>query len=235
MGNTILETAASTLGLNHTPETVSLNDIGTMKPPFFLRALPYPAGSLAPTIDEKTMEIHHGKHHQAYVDNLNKAVSAANEKSDLQTILTKLSGKDAAIRNNAGGHWNHSFFWTLLTGEKEKQKMSDSFKTEIEKSFGSVEKFKAQFEKAGLAQFGSGWAWLIRDNNGSLAITTTINQDNPMMDVATVKGRPIFTVDVWEHAYYLSYQNKRADYLKSIWSVVNWAQVEAYDKEVTAH
>jgi Fe-Mn family superoxide dismutase len=236
MNQNILATAASALGLNDkVSELSTLNDIGKLKPPFELTALPYPAGSLAPTIDEKTMEIHHGKHHQTYVDNLNKIVTTLKETSELQTILNKLSGKEAALRNNAGGHWNHTFFWTLLTGDKEKQKIPERLSKEIEQTFGSIKKFKEQFEKAGLAQFGSGWAWLVRDNNGSLAITTTSNQDNPLMDIAEVKGRPIFTVDVWEHAYYLSYQNRRADYLKSIWSVVNWVQVDAYDKEVTAH
>jgi Fe-Mn family superoxide dismutase len=235
MNQTILAAAAAiglTASVGH---AMTLKEIGNLKPPFELAALPYPAGALAPTIDEKTMEIHHGKHHQAYVDNLNKIVGSNKDKNDLQTILGRLSGKEAGLRNNAGGHWNHTFFWSLMTGDKEKQKMPERLTKELEKSFGSVAKFKEEFEKASVAQFGSGWAWLIRDNNGKLTITTTSNQDNPLMDIATTKGRPIFTVDVWEHAYYLSYQNKRVDYVKSIWSVINWAQVDAYDREVTAH
>lgn len=238
MNNTI-NAVASAIGITTTngAPVMTLKEIGNLSAPFELNALPYPAGSLAPTIDEKTMEIHHGKHHQTYVDNLNKIVGkeGEKEKSNLQTILSKLEGREPGLRNNAGGHWNHTFFWNLLSGDKEKQKMPERLNKELEKSFGSVAKFKEEFEKAGLAQFGSGWAWLIRDNNGALSITTTSNQDNPLMDVAAVKGRPIFTVDVWEHAYYLSYQNKRADYLKSIWAVVNWQQVDAYDREVTAH
>lgn len=235
MNNTITAAAAA-IGLTTTGvQGMTLKEIGNLKAPFELSALPYPAGSLAPTIDEKTMEIHHGKHHQTYVDNLNKIVGTQKEKNSLQEILNKLEGREAGLRNNAGGHFNHTFFWTLLSGNKEKQKMPERLTKEIEKSFGSISKFKEEFEKAGLAQFGSGWVWLLRDNNGALSISTTSNQDNPLMDVAAVKGRPIFTVDVWEHAYYLSYQNKRADYLKSIWSVVNWQQVDAYDREVTAH
>lgn len=227
--------AAAVVGISATAGAMTLKDINNLRPPFTLAALPYPAGSLAPTIDQKTMEIHHGKHHQTYVDNLNKIIGDDKMKNDLLTILGNLKGKEAGLRNNAGGHWNHTFFWSVLTGDKEKQKMPDRLKSEIDRSFGSVDKFKEAFEKVGASQFGSGWTWLFRDGNGKLVITTTPNQDNLMMDVADVKGRTIFTVDVWEHAYYLSYQNKRADYLKSIWNVVNWAQVDAYDREVTAH
>jgi Fe-Mn family superoxide dismutase len=225
----------TTIETENTKHPTSLREIGKLKPPFQLAPLPYAAGSLAPAIDEKTMEIHHDKHHQTYIDNLNKLVEAANDKNDLETILTHLQGKEKGVKNNAGGHFNHTFFWTVLSGDKEKQAMPERLKGEIEKDFGSVEKFKEAFEKAAAAQFGSGWAWLIRDANGKLAISTTSNQENPIMDVAAVKGRPIFTVDVWEHAYYLNYQNKRADYLKNIWTVINWAQVDAYDREVSAH
>lgn len=232
MNQTILAAGAA-LGLSVSAHAMSFKEIGSLKAPFELAALPYATGSLAPTIDQKTMEIHHGKHHQTYVDNLNKAIGS--DKSDLFSIMKKISGKEAAVRNNAGGHFNHTFFWQVLTGDAEKQKMPERLGKEIEKSFGSVDKFKESFEKAGAAQFGSGWTWLIRDDSGKLAITTTANQDNPLMDVATVKGRPILAIDVWEHAYYLNYQNKRADYLKSIWKVINWAQVDAFDREVSAH
>lgn len=214
---------------------MSFSDIGKLRPPFELAELPYKTNALAPFIDEITMDIHHRKHHQSYIDNLNKLVASNNEKSDLQTVLNKVSSLGAAIRNNAGGHWNHTFFWQILTGDKEKQKMPERLGREIEKNFGTIDKFKEAFEKAAVAQFGSGWAWLIRDNAGKLAITTTGNQDNPLMETAKEKGRPIFAVDLWEHAYYLSYQNKRVDYLKNIWKVVNWAQVNAYDQEVCAH
>ena len=181
------------------------------------------------------MEIHHGKHHKSYMDNLNKLVAEQKENLDLQTILSRLAGHEAALRNNAGGHWNHTFFWTVLTGDKEKQKMPDRLEKAITESFGTIDKFKEEFEKAGVAQFGSGWVWLMRDAEGKLSIGTTSNQDNPLMDVCILKGRPIFTVDIWEHAYYLNYQNKRGDYLKNIWNVINWNQVDAYDREVTAH
>lgn len=233
--NTTILAAAAAIGISATGHAATLADLGKLKPPFELAALPYAAGSLAPTIDQKTMEIHHGKHHKTYVDNLNKLVAEEKDKKDLLTILTHLKGKEAGVRNNAGGHWNHTFFWSVLTGDKEKQKMPERLQKEITAQFGSVDKFKEEFQKAGAGQFGSGWAWLMRDANGKLAITTTSNQDNPLMDVVEKKGRPIFAVDVWEHAYYLTYQNMRADYLKSVWNVVNWNQVDAYDREVSAH
>lgn len=218
-----------------TAQVMTLTEIGKLKPPFSLAPLPYATGSLAPTIDQKTMEIHHGKHHKTYIENLNKLVAEEKDKKDLLVILTHLKGREAGVRNNAGGHWNHTFFWSVLTPDKQNQKIPDRLVKEITTQFGTVDKFKEEFQKAGAAQFGSGWVWLIRDANGKLAITSTNNQDNPLMDVATVKGRPIFAVDVWEHAYYLTYQNMRADYLKAIWNVVNWNQVDAYDREVTAH
>jgi Fe-Mn family superoxide dismutase len=229
MDSTILATETSPA------RTMTMAEIGKLKPPFSLAELPYATGSLAPTIDQKTMEIHHGKHHKTYIDNLNKLVASEKDKKDLLLILTHLKGREAGVRNNAGGHWNHTFFWSVLTPDKGNQKMPERLSKEITAQFGSVDKFKEEFQKAGADQFGSGWAWLIRDANGKLAITTTSNQDNPLMDIAEIKGRPIFTVDVWEHAYYLTYQNMRADYLKSIWNVVNWNQVDAYDREVTAH
>jgi Fe-Mn family superoxide dismutase len=229
MDSTILATETSP------GRTMTMAEIGKLKPPFSLAELPYATGSLAPTIDQKTMEIHHGKHHKTYIDNLNKLVASEKDKKDLLLILTHLKGREAGVRNNAGGHWNHTFFWSVLTPDKGNQKMPERLSKEITAQFGSVDKFKEEFQKAGADQFGSGWAWLIRDANGKLAITTTSNQDNPLMDIAEIKGRPIFTVDVWEHAYYLTYQNMRADYLKSIWNVVNWNQVDAYDREVTAH
>lgn len=209
-----------------------LKSFNALKAPFSLPALPYPADSLGKAIDTETMNIHHGKHHQAYVDNLNKAIGE--EKGDLLSLFKAMSKQSTAVRNNGGGHWNHSFFWTLLSGKESDNKIPSRLEKELIKKFASVEEFKTQFEKAGLSQFGSGWAWLIRNQKGELEITTTPNQDNPLMDVATVQGWPILALDVWEHAYYLKYQNKRADYLKAVWSVVNWKQVDQYDREALA-
>jgi Fe-Mn family superoxide dismutase len=193
--------------------------------PFTLPALPYPTGALAKTIDKQTMELHHGKHHKAYIDNLNKEVakdSSLNGKP-IEDILANISKYPPAVRNNGGGHWNHSFFWTIMTPEKTEP--SSDLSAAIKSAFGTVEDFKKKFEEAGAKQFGSGWAWLIVGKNGKLEVTSTPNQDNPLMDDAKVKGTPILGNDVWEHAYYLRYQNKRADYLKSWWDVVNWKRV----------
>ncbi len=192
--------------------------------PFTLPALPYKHSALEKAIDPATMEIHHGKHHQAYIDNLNKEVAkdpALSGKS-LEDIIASISKYGPAVRNNAGGHWNHSFFWTIMTPEDTKP--SEGLLSAINDSFGSMDDFKAKFEEAGTKQFGSGWAWLIVNKDGRLEITATPNQDNPLMDDAKVKGTPILGNDVWEHAYYLRYQNRRAEYLKAWWNVVNWAR-----------
>lgn len=196
--------------------------------PFKLPALPYATGALSKAIDKQTMEIHHGKHHQAYIDNLNKEVANDPKLSGktIEDIVTNVSKYSTAVRNNAGGHWNHTFFWTLMTPDKTD--MSPELKTAIDSAFGSVDEMKKKFEEAGTKQFGSGWAWLIVSSSGKLEITSTPNQDNPLMDDAKLKGTPILGNDVWEHAYYLRYQNKRADYLKAWWGVVNWAKVSDY-------
>jgi Fe-Mn family superoxide dismutase len=232
----ILLLAAAFVGLSISTiaHSATLAELGKLRRPFELAPLPYPTGSLAPSIDQKTMEIHHGKHHKAYIDNLNKFIADQKDNKDLQAILGNLKGGDTGVRNNAGGHWNHTFFWSILSGDKAKNKMPETLTKEIEKAFGSIDKFKEQFEKAGAGQFGSGWVWLIRDSAGKLVITATPNQDNPLMDVVAIRGQPIFGVDIWEHAYYLNYQNLRADYLKAVWNIVNWVQVDAYDKEVQA-
>jgi Fe-Mn family superoxide dismutase len=199
--------------------------------PFTLPALPYPTGALSKAIDKQTMEIHHGKHHQSYVDNLNKEIAkdAALKEKSIEDVIGAVSKYPAAIRNNAGGHWNHSFFWTIMTPDTTKP--SAEFSSAIDSTFGSMDDFKKKFEESGTKQFGSGWVWLIVNKGGKLEITTTPNQDNPLMDDAKVKGTPILGNDVWEHAYYLRYQNKRADYLKSWWNVVNWARVsELYEQ-----
>jgi Fe-Mn family superoxide dismutase len=194
---------------------------------FTLPALPYAPGALEPHIDSQTMQIHHDKHHQAYVDNLNKAIAGTEHENKTLEELIAAAGKiSPAVRNNGGGHWNHSFFWELLApnaGGKPSGKLAD----EINSTFGSFEAFQEKLNTAGTTRFGSGWAWLIV-KDGKLEVTSTPNQDNPLMDVAEVKGRPILGVDVWEHAYYLKYQNKRPDYLKAIWNVINWKKVEEH-------
>ena len=192
---------------------------------FTLPALPYAHDALEPQIDTLTMQIHHGKHHQAYVDNLNKAIAGTpNENKSLEELLAAAGAAPPAVRNNGGGHWNHTFFWESLApkaGGTPSGKLAEA----INQAFGSFDEFKTKFALAGVGRFGSGWAWLIVKND-KLEITSTPNQDNPLMDVAEIKGKPILGVDVWEHAYYLKYQNKRPDYLAAIWNVINWKKVQ---------
>jgi len=191
---------------------------------FELPSLPYATDALEPYIDKTTMEIHHGKHHAAYVNNLNAAIQGTDlENKSLEDIMKSISSAPAAVRNNGGGHYNHSLFWTILS--KDSGKPSDGLAAAIDKTFGSMDNFKEEFAKAGATRFGSGWAWLIVDSAGNLKVTSTPNQDNPIMDIAEVKGTPILGLDVWEHAYYLKYQNKRPDYISAFWSVVNWSEV----------
>lgn len=193
---------------------------------FTLPSLPYAYEALEPHFDKATMEIHHSKHHAAYVNNLNAEVtkdSSLKGKSTEQ-ILKNVSKYSIATRNNAGGHYNHSLFWTLLTPKKKD--ISDRLKQAIEKQFGSFDKFKDEFNNAAKTRFGSGWAWLIVAENGTLKVTSTANQDNPLMDIAESKGTPILALDVWEHAYYLKYQNKRPDYITAFWNIINWEEVD---------
>ena len=191
---------------------------------FTLPALPYAFDALEPHIDTKTMQIHHGKHHQAYVDNLNKAIAGTEHENKSLTELVASAGKiSPAVRNNGGGHWNHTFFWESLD-EKGGGMPAGKLAEAIHETFGSFETFKEKFAQAGMTRFGSGWAWLLV-KDGKLEISSTPNQDNPLMDVADVKGTPILGVDVWEHAYYLKYQNRRADYLAAFWNVVDWKKV----------
>ena len=188
---------------------------------FTLPPLPYAPDALEPHIDAATMQIHHGKHHQAYVDNLNKAIAGTeHEKKSIEDLIAKAGSISPAVRNNGGGHWNHTFFWETLTA-KGAGKPNGKLAASIDAEFGSFDQFKEKVSQAGLTRFGSGWAWLI-EQDGKLVVSSTPNQDNPLMDVAEVKGTPILGVDVWEHAYYLKYQNKRADYLAAIWNVINW-------------
>jgi superoxide dismutase, Fe-Mn family len=191
---------------------------------FTLPALPYAPAALEPNIDALTMQIHHDKHHQAYVDNLNKAVAGTPNESKSLEELVSIAGKlPPAIRNNGGGHWNHSFFWEIMApnaGGKPTGKLAES----IDADFGSFDAFKEKFTAAAIGRFGSGWAWLV-EQDGKLLVSSTPNQDNPLMDVAEVKGTPILGVDVWEHAYYLKYQNRRPEYLGAFWNVINWKEV----------
>jgi Fe-Mn family superoxide dismutase len=229
---------------------------------FTLPKLPYGYDALEPWIDQRTMEIHHDKHHQAYVDNLNKAraktevapqatmgVSASPEtlevatidepsdnlagRKELEEILFAASKQDIVVKNNAGGHWNHSFFWEIMRPASEKPETNiptEKLAEHINQTFGSFEKFKEQFTAQALGRFGSGWAWLVK-KEGNLVLTSTPNQDNPLMDTAEVQGTPLLGIDVWEHAYYLKHQNLRAEYIKDWWSVVNWDKVnEHYSK-----
>ncbi len=191
-----------------------------------LPELPYAYDALEPHIDAETMEIHHTKHHQAYINKLNDAIAGTDlVNKSLEEIFANMSKHPVAVKNNGGGHWNHSLFWSVLKQNGGGQP-SGKLITAIEDKFGSFDAFKEEFNKAGATQFGSGWAWLIVDNNGQLQVTNTANQDNPLMDIAEVKGTPILALDVWEHAYYLKYQNRRPDYISSFWNVVNWEDVE---------
>jgi Fe-Mn family superoxide dismutase len=193
---------------------------------FTLPPLPYAHNALEPHIDQMTMEIHHGKHHQAYVDNLNKALAGTDyENKSIDELMATMSTLPMAVRNNGGGHFNHSLFWQLLSpngGGQPTGKIADA----IEKELGGLDKFKADFANAGMTRFGSGWAWLCVKADHSLCVCSSPNQDNPTMDLSECKGTPILCVDVWEHAYYLHYQNRRAEYLAAFWNVVNWAEVE---------
>ncbi len=226
--------------LTETSPNIKLSDLCRLSEPFTLSPLPYEEAALEPCIDAETMQVHHDKHHKTYVEKLNAALKEISQKElgekihqarRLDKIFENISAFPPAIRNNAGGHFNHSFFWSVLTPEKAKQKIPSRLKNEIEVTFGSIDNFKKEFEKAGVGQFGSGWVWLIRTSSGKLNITSTRNQDNPLMKDVEFEGHPILAVDVWEHAYYLKYHEKRSDYLKEIWSVINWDQVNSYDLE----
>jgi Fe-Mn family superoxide dismutase len=192
---------------------------------FTLAPLPYSHDALEPHIDTTTMQIHHGKHHQAYVDNLNKAIAGTpHENKSIEELVASAGSISPAVRNNGGGHWNHTFFWESLAPNAGGAP-SGALAAAITEAFGSLDGLKEKMNNAGMTRFGSGWAWLIKGADGKLAVTSTPNQDNPLMDVAEVKGTPLLGVDVWEHAYYLKYQNRRAEYLNAFWNVVNWEKV----------
>lgn len=189
--------------------------------------LPYATNALEPSIDQQTMQIHYGKHHKGYVDNLNKEIKnyPALDNMSIEQVQAQISKYNTAVRNNAGGHYNHSFFWESLSPKAKAGKPSAALLKQINTDFGSLEDFEQQFNAAATSRFGSGWAWLIMTPAHKLAVTSTPNQDNPLMDIAETKGQPLLGLDVWEHAYYLKYQNKRADYTKAFWDVVNWNKV----------
>ncbi len=197
---------------------------------FNLPDLPYDFSALEPHIDARTMEIHHGKHHAGYVNNLNNAISGnvGLEDKSLDELIGALSAVPSeiqtAVRNNGGGHWNHSFFWKIMSGNGGGRPEGDLAKA-MDDAFGSFDAFAEAFKKAGATRFGSGWAWLVVDAGGNLKVGSTANQDNPLMDISDFKGTPILGVDVWEHAYYLNYQNRRPDYLNAFFNVINWEAV----------
>jgi superoxide dismutase len=196
--------------------------------PFSLPPLPYGYDALEPNIDTKTMEIHHGKHHQAYVNNLNKAIkSTAFESMTIEDILLKSGKAGDAIRNNAGGHYNHTLFWNILSKNKTFNANSELGKAIIQ-TFGSVDSLQKLLNKEGASRFGSGWAWLYITTDKKLAVGSSPNQDNPIMDVSPIRGIPVIGIDVWEHAYYLKYMNKRGDYLAALWEIINWENANNY-------
>jgi len=192
---------------------------------FELPSLPYALDALEPHIDARTMEIHHGKHHAGYVSKLNAAIAGTDLEGKSIEELMRVAGSNTAVRNNGGGHFNHSLFWQILSpngGGEPKGEIGSHLNTK----YGNFEEFKDHFANAAATRFGSGWAWLIVTASGGIEITSTPNQDNPMMDISEIKGTPILGIDVWEHAYYLNYQNRRPDYISAFWNVVNWDEVE---------
>jgi superoxide dismutase, Fe-Mn family len=205
----------------------------TMAQSFDFPDLPYAYNALEPYIDAQTMEIHYSKHYKAYYTNFLKAVEDNNIKDNtVEEIFAKISTYPAAVRNNGGGYYNHKLFWQILGPAKGAQPAGKLLEA-INSAFGSVDNFKAEFENAAKTQFGSGWAWLVVGPDGKLFVTNTPNQDSPLMDIAAKKGKPILLLDVWEHAYYLKYQNKRPDYISAFWNVVNWDKVaELYSKAI---
>lgn len=191
--------------------------------PFELPKLPYATNALEPHIDARTMEIHHGKHHQAYVTNLNNAIANTDAASlSIEEICRNISKYPMSVRNNGGGHFNHSFFWNIMRPAKADNAPSGALADAINAAFGTFDELKTKFNAGGVGRFGSGWVWLIKNTAGKLEICSTPNQDNPLMDIAEQKGLPVIGCDVWEHAYYLHYQNRRPDYLAAWWNLVNW-------------
>ena len=204
-----------------------LASLSALAAPFTQAPLPYAADALEPVIDAKTMDIHYGRHHLAYINNLNAQTETTPElaKLSLEQMMQQMSKFNAAVRNNGGGHYNHQLFWELMAPVGKGGEPSAALKTAIERDFGSLDAMKTAFNQAAATRFGSGWAWLIVNKDGKLQVTSTANQDNPLMDVVEEQGQPILALDVWEHAYYLNYQNRRGDYSQAWWQLVNWQKV----------
>ena len=224
---------SAAIQINPLPRNLLIGLIGACVPAlaaaqFTLAPLPYAADALEPHIDKMTMEIHHGRHHNAYVNNLNAQIKNNPELANLslEAMQGQISRFNTAVRNNGGGHYNHALFWQLMAPAGQRGAPGAVLAADIEKAFGSLDEMKKRFDQAALGRFGSGWAWLIVTPEKKLAITSTPNQDNPLMDLPEVqRGTPILGLDVWEHAYYLKYQNKRAEYATNWWNVVNWNEV----------
>jgi superoxide dismutase, Fe-Mn family len=211
---------------NDSLKKMTLSEVLAETAPYTLAALPYGVDALEPHIDKMTMEIHHGRHHKAYIDNLNKALLDKPEaKMSLEELIRNAGKMLPLVRNNAGGHWNHTFFWSIMA-PKAGGMPTGNVAAQITKQYGTLDKFKEEFTKAATSRFGSGWAWLTVEKGGNLTVSSTPNQENPMMDISEKKGMPILGLDVWEHAYYLKYQNKRGDYVTAFWNLVNWTKVE---------
>lgn len=204
-----------------------LASLSALAAPFTQAPLPYAADALEPVIDAKTMDIHYNRHHLAYINNLNAQAENTPElaKLSLEQMMQQMSKFNAAVRNNGGGHYNHQLFWELMAPIGQGGEPSATLKNAIERDFGSLDAMKTAFNQAAATRFGSGWAWLIVNREGKLQVTSTPNQDNPLMDLAEVQGKPILALDVWEHAYYLHYQNRRGDYSQAWWQLVNWQKV----------
>lgn len=204
--------------------------------PFSLAELPYATDALEPFIDKATMEVHYGRHHRGYVDNLNKAVQDLGKPAaDIEALLADVSKHGAAVRNNGGGHYNHDLFWRLMAPAGRGGAPSEALVRAMDRDLGGLDAFRKQFAEAGTKRFGSGWAWLVVTPDKRLVVSSTPNQDNPLMDVADVRGTPILALDVWEHAYYLKHQNRRADYIRDWWNVVDWNEVNRrFDAAVRA-
>lgn len=202
------------------PEDVQVDEGGAFK----MLGLPYAYNALEPHIDARTMEIHYSRHHLAYANNLNKAVEGTEFASyPIEELLKKLDSENKALRNNGGGYYNHNLFWEILSAEKSSP--SEELANAINRDFGSFDNFKSQISDAAMKQFGSGWAWLVAGKDGKLSVISTANQDNPLMAKLGYSGTPVLGIDVWEHAYYLNYQNKRKDYLDAVFNIINWDKV----------
>lgn len=229
-GGVILGIGMSSIGsaLSSCAQTNKATSISGMKTGFDQKPLPYAFNALENVIDAATMEIHYTKHAATYAKNLKEAVTAENvgASSSLEDILGNISKYSSKMRNNGGGHYNHEMFWQCMRSKKDNNRPAGKLLTEIEKNFTSFEKFKTEFSDAAKNRFGSGWAWLYMDEKKALHVGSTPNQDNPLMNISEVKGLPLLALDVWEHAYYLKYQNKRPDYIENWWNLVNWEYVE---------